>query len=71
MSQSGILLRLREGPATNRQLQEACFDHGGAIARDCANLIRLGRVKRIDGRSGRGAGKEATYALAETSHAAA
>lgn len=63
MSRQAIMRRLRDGPATNRELQEACFDHGGAIARDCAELIHSGRVVRIDGRSGRGAGKEATYAL--------
>lgn len=61
MSQSAILRRLSEGPATNRELQEACFDHAGGIARDCMALRHQGRIVRIDGKSGRG--KEATYAL--------
>jgi hypothetical protein len=65
MSRLAILRRLKDGPATNRQLQEVCCDHGGAIARDCADLMKSGRVVRIDGRRGRGAGKEATYALRE------
>jgi hypothetical protein len=63
MSRLAILRRLKDGPATNRQLQDAADDHAAGIARSCADLIHMGRVVRIDGCSGRG--KPATYALRE------
>lgn len=68
MSVNAILARLRRGPATNRDLQDAACDHGGGIARTMASLIADGRAVRVDGRSGRG--KPATYALPEDRHAA-
>ena len=43
MSTAAILRALRDGPATNAQLQERLCDHGGAIARDCAKLIVRGK----------------------------
>lgn len=61
LSVSSILRRLAQGPATNAELQDATEDHAGSVARDCAKLIRDGRVKRIDG--GRGRGSRAVYAL--------
>jgi len=63
MSTAAILRALREGPATNAQLQELLCDHGGAIARDCRRLIERSQVRRVDGAAGRG--RAATYALAE------
>jgi len=63
MSTAAILRALRQGPATNAQLQELLCDHGGAIARDCRKLIDRGQVRRIDGYAGRG--RAATYALTE------
>jgi len=63
MSTAAILRALRDGPATNAQLQERLCDHGGAIARDCAKLIVRGKVRRIDAAAGRG--RAATYALTE------
>lgn len=67
MSGAAILRSLRHGPATNAELQEACCDHGGGIARDAAALIHAGRVRRIDGKKGRGT--IAVYALTEGRHA--
>jgi hypothetical protein len=62
VTQRAILIRLREGPATNAELQDAAIDHSGGVARDCAKLIAAGKVRRI---SGGGRGHRATYALAE------
>lgn len=60
---SAILAALRDGPKTNRQLQELTCDHGPGIARSCARLIAKGLVFRVDdNRPGRG--RPATYALA-------
>ena len=56
-----ILRRLRKGPATNAQLQEACLDHSGGIARTISQMRALGLVRRVDGGSGRGS--RAIYAL--------
>jgi hypothetical protein len=67
MSRSAIIARLKLGPATNAELQEAVIDHGAGIARDAAVLMRQGRVCRIDGGSGRGS--RAVYALKEGRHA--
>ena len=64
MSRAAIIARLRQGPATNRDLQRATDNYwSGGISRTVAKLIADGRVTRIDGRSGRG--KPATYALKE------
>jgi len=63
MSTQAILRALRQGPATNAELQERLCEHGGAIARDCARLIDRGEVRRIDASAGRG--RAATYALTE------
>lgn len=59
-----VLRELSRGPMTNRQLQEALCAHGGEIARACSQLAHSGHVCRIDGKSGRGAGKNAIYARA-------
>lgn len=67
MSKQAILNRLRHGPASNAELQDAVIDHSGGIARDASKLIQDGRVRRIDGGSGRGS--RAIYALSENSHA--
>lgn len=63
MSQRAILARLKHGPATNAELQEAACDHSGGIARTMAKLIRAGKAARID--SGRGRGSIALYAFRE------
>ena len=54
---------LRSGPKSNRELQYLCVDHGGSIARSCAQLARRGLIKRIDGLKP-GRGRRAIYALA-------
>ena len=61
MNQGAILRRLREGPATNAELQDAVDDHSASVARTMAKLIAKGKALRIDGQSGRG--RPATYAL--------
>lgn len=61
MSVRGILRELKRGPMTNAQLAEATDDHSGSVARYCAELIRSGRVARVDGARGRGT--KAIYAL--------
>lgn len=62
MAQQAHLLRLLAArPRTNAELQELCVDHGGAIARDMAKLIRRGDARRIDG--GKGRGSRAIYAI--------
>lgn len=66
MSTRAILARLRRGPATNAELQDACCDHSAGVARTMAKLIADGRAVRVDGRSGRG--RPATYALPEDRH---
>jgi hypothetical protein len=58
-----IMGRLAEGPATNRQLQDAAYTHGADVARRMIDLARHGHVRRVDQNSGRG--KPATYALRE------
>lgn len=58
-----ILRRLRAGPATNAELQDACEAHCGEVARDCSKLIHAGRIIRTDSASGRGT--RATYAMAK------
>jgi hypothetical protein len=61
-----ILARLRDGPATNRELQEVACTHSGDIARRMCAFARLGYVKRIDG--GQGRGWPAVYALTENAN---
>lgn len=56
-----IIARLKQGPATNRQLQEAAYTHSGDVARRLIDLAQSGYVERIDGGSGRGT--RAVYAL--------
>jgi len=51
----------RHGPLRTAQLAEMTCDHSGGVARTMAGLISDGRVKRIDGGSGRGS--IALYAL--------
>lgn len=58
---SGILERLRTGPKSAGELATSLSTKGAYISRDCARLIKEGRVKRIDGGSGRGS--LAIYAL--------
>ena len=52
----------RHGPLRTAQLAEMTCDHSGDVARTMVGLIHEGRVKRIDGRTGRGS--VALYALA-------
>lgn len=66
MTTRAILSRLKRGPATNADLQEAACDHGGGIARTVAALRQQGKVRRVDGKSGRG--KPAVYALTENAN---
>lgn len=61
MSRLAILRELKSGPMTNAQLGDAIGEHSGSVARDCAHLIKAGRVVRVDGAQGRGT--KATYAL--------
>ncbi len=61
-SKRHILRLLAERPRTNRELQDLCCDHAGAIARDMSKLIAAGRARRIDGG---GRGHPATYAIGE------
>lgn len=63
--QREIVAALRTGPKTNRELQELTFDHGGGVARSCAELRKRGRVTRVDPDRGRGRGSRAVYALVE------
>ena len=58
-----VLRLLAVKPRTNAELQELCVDHGAGIARTMSELRRRGKVRRIDGGSGRGS--IATYAIAE------
>jgi len=60
---TAIIRALRSSPMTNAELQEATCDHGGSVARYCARLAAVGKVRRIDGASGRGT--RAVYALAD------
>lgn len=63
MAAASIITALRAGPRTNAQIQDEVCDHSGGVARDCAKLIASGRVRRIDGGTGRGS--IAVYALNE------
>ena len=58
-----ILAALRDGPKTNRELQDLTCDHSGSVARNCVQLRDLGLVIRVDGNQGRGT--RAIYALAD------
>ncbi|HQS98093.1 MAG TPA: hypothetical protein PK823_16545 [Novosphingobium sp.] len=65
MSRLGILAALKTGPKTTAELLRVTGTWSGGVSRDCAALVKDGRVKRIDGTSGRGS--RAIYALvAET-----
>lgn len=61
-----ILRLLKARPRTNAELQDACVDHGGSIARTMSKLIHAGVAQRVDGG---GRGQKAVYALKEQSHA--
>jgi hypothetical protein len=63
MSQGPIIHALRRGPMRTAQLLRLTGTCSGDISRSCANLIRIGAIKRIDGGSGRGS--IAVYALAD------
>jgi DNA-binding MarR family transcriptional regulator len=52
---------LAKGPATGAQLADVLCTHTGDIARMMSQLVEKGRVRRIDGGSGRGS--VAIYAL--------
>jgi DNA-binding IclR family transcriptional regulator len=58
-----ILKALRDGPATNADLQADVGVRGPYIARTCARLIECGKVRRIDAERGRGT--RAVYALGD------
>lgn len=60
-----ILRLLKARPRTNAELQDACVDHGGSIARTMSKLIHAGLASRIDGG---GRGRKAVYALREHQH---
>lgn len=61
MSQGPILAALSHGPKSGAELADICHQTSAYISRTCAKLRLEGRVKRIDGGSGRGS--IATYAL--------
>lgn len=64
MSNTAILHALKRGPMATSQLLKFTGSCSADVSRTCSGLIADGRIKRIDGRSGRGT--RAIYALVDS-----